>query len=125
MLFSVIGHYSLILGLFIGLILIFFSIKNFRNSINLDTKILSFTFFMTWVLASNYYYRFVLLIFVIPFYFHHKSSNIENYLGITCFLSFYFSYRTFGLILNIALIPIIVFNILILQKLLRKKSIYD
>ena len=44
MLFSVIGHYSLILGLFIGLILIFFSIKNFRNSINLDTKILSFTF---------------------------------------------------------------------------------
>ena len=44
MLFSVIGHYSLILGLFIGLILIFFSIKNFRDSINLDTKILSFTF---------------------------------------------------------------------------------
>ena len=44
MLFSVIGYYSLILGLFIGLILIFFSIKNFRNSINLDTKILSFTF---------------------------------------------------------------------------------
>ncbi|MDA9889906.1 heme lyase CcmF/NrfE family subunit [Candidatus Pelagibacter sp.] len=44
MLFSVIGHYSLILGLFIGLILVFFSIKNFRNSINLDTKILSFTF---------------------------------------------------------------------------------
>ena len=44
MLYSVIGHYSLILGLFIGLILIFFSIKNFRNSINLDTKILSFTF---------------------------------------------------------------------------------
>ena len=44
MLFSVIGHYSLILGLFIGLILIFFSIKNFRSSIYLDTKILSFTF---------------------------------------------------------------------------------
>ena len=44
MLFSVIGHYSLILGLFIGLILIFFSIKNFRNSIYLDAKILSFTF---------------------------------------------------------------------------------
>ena len=44
MLFSVIGHYSLILGLLIGLILIFFSIKNFKNSIYLDTKILSFTF---------------------------------------------------------------------------------
>jgi len=44
MLFSVIGYYSLILGLFIGLILVFFSVKNFRNSIYLDTKILSFTF---------------------------------------------------------------------------------
>ena len=44
MLFSVIGHYSLILGLFIGLIFFFFFIKNFRNSIYLDTKILSFTF---------------------------------------------------------------------------------
>ena len=44
MLFSVIGHYSLILGLCIGLILIYFSIKNFRNSKLLDTKILSFTF---------------------------------------------------------------------------------
>jgi cytochrome c-type biogenesis protein CcmF len=44
LLFSVIGHYSLILGLCIGLILIYFSIKNFRNSKLLDTKILSFTF---------------------------------------------------------------------------------
>ena len=44
MLFSVIGHYSLILGLCFGLILIYFSIKNFRNSKLLDTKILSFTF---------------------------------------------------------------------------------
>jgi hypothetical protein len=97
-------------------------IENYNNFIFI---ILSFAFTCTWFLSSNYYYRLVLLIFVIPFYFHHKSSNIENYLGITCFLSFYFSYRTFGLILNIALIPIIVFNILILQKLLRKKSIYD
>ena len=44
MIYSIIGHYSLILGLFIGLILFYFSIKNFRNSKSLDTKILSFTF---------------------------------------------------------------------------------
>ena len=44
MLYSVIGHYSLILGLCFGLILIYFSIKNFKNSKLLDTKILSFTF---------------------------------------------------------------------------------
>ena len=44
MLYSVIGYYSLILGLCFGLILIFFSVRNFNNSKLLDTKILSFTF---------------------------------------------------------------------------------
>ena len=44
MLYSVIGYYSLILGLCFSLILIFFSIRNFRNFKILDTKILSFTF---------------------------------------------------------------------------------
>ena len=84
--------------------------------------ILSFTFICAWLLSSNYYYRLVLLIFVIPFYFHEKSSKLENYLGITCFLSFFLSYRTFGLILNILLIPIIVFNIIIIAKFLRKRT---
>ncbi len=44
MIYSVVGHYSLILGLSAGLILIFFSIQNFKNSNQLDTKILSFSF---------------------------------------------------------------------------------
>ena len=44
MIYSIIGYYSLILGLLFGLILIYFSIKNFRNSNLLDSKILSFTF---------------------------------------------------------------------------------
>ena len=44
MIYSVVGHYSLILGLCVGLILIFFSIQNFKNSNQLDTKILSFCF---------------------------------------------------------------------------------
>ena len=44
MLYSVIGNYSLILGLCIGLIIVYFSIKNFQNSKFLDNKILSFTF---------------------------------------------------------------------------------
>ena len=43
MLYSVIGYYSLILGLCFGLILILFSVKNFQNS-KFDIKILSFTF---------------------------------------------------------------------------------
>ncbi len=44
MIYSTVGHYSLILGLCIGLILIFFTIKNYKNSNQLDTKILSFSF---------------------------------------------------------------------------------
>ncbi len=44
MIFSVVGHYSLVLGLCIGLILIYFSIQNFKNSNKLDTKILSLSF---------------------------------------------------------------------------------
>jgi len=43
LLYSVIGYYSLILGLCFGLILILFSVKNFQNS-KFNTKILSFTF---------------------------------------------------------------------------------
>ena len=43
MLYSSIGHYALILGLCISLMLIYFSIKNFQIS-TLNTKILSFTF---------------------------------------------------------------------------------
>jgi cytochrome c-type biogenesis protein CcmF len=44
LLYSVIGYYSLILGLCFGLILIYFSVKNFQNYQLLDNKILSFTF---------------------------------------------------------------------------------
>jgi cytochrome c-type biogenesis protein CcmF len=44
LLYSVIGYYSLILGLCFGLILIFFSVRNFQNSKLLDIKILSFIF---------------------------------------------------------------------------------
>ena len=44
MIYSVVGHYSLVLGLSVGFGIIFFSIRNFRNSDHLDSKILSFSF---------------------------------------------------------------------------------
>jgi cytochrome c-type biogenesis protein CcmF len=44
LIYSVTGHYSLILGLCVGLALVYFSIRNFRNSNQLDTKILTFSF---------------------------------------------------------------------------------
>ena len=44
MIYSLIGHYSLTLGLIFGLVLFYLSFKNFKNSNLLDSKILSFTF---------------------------------------------------------------------------------
>jgi len=44
MLSSVIGYYSLIFGSFISLVIIFFSVQNFKNSKILDSKILLFSF---------------------------------------------------------------------------------
>ena len=55
MLFSIIGYYSLILGLCISLVLIYFSIKNFRNSKLLDTKILSFTFLQFFFVVISFF----------------------------------------------------------------------
>ena len=54
MLFSVIGNYSLLLGLFFGLVLLYFSTKNFRNSRLLDTKILSFTFLQFFLVVISF-----------------------------------------------------------------------
>ena len=54
MLPSVIGNYSLFLGLFFGLVLIYFSAKNFRNSKVLDTKILSFTFLQFFLVVISF-----------------------------------------------------------------------
>ena len=54
MLFSVIGNYSLLLGLFFGLVLLYFSAKNFRNSQLLDTKILSFTFLQFFLVVISF-----------------------------------------------------------------------
>ena len=44
MIYSLIGHYSLILGLIVGLVLFYLSFKNFKNSNFLNPKILTFTF---------------------------------------------------------------------------------
>jgi len=54
MLFSVIGNYSLLLGLFFGLVLFYFSAKNFRNPKLLDTKILSFTFLQFFLVVISF-----------------------------------------------------------------------
>ncbi len=54
MLLSVIGHYSLILGLCFSLLIIFFSIKNFKNSEYLNTKILFSSFFQLILVSLSF-----------------------------------------------------------------------
>ena len=54
MLYSVIGNYSLFLGLFFGLVLFYFSVINFRNSKVFDTKILSFTFLQFFLVVISF-----------------------------------------------------------------------
>ena len=54
MLYSVIGHYSLILGLCIGLLLVYYSVKNFKNSEQLNNKILSFTFLQFFLVMISF-----------------------------------------------------------------------
>jgi cytochrome c-type biogenesis protein CcmF len=54
MLYSVIGNYSLLLGLFFSLVLFYFSAINFRNSKLLDVKILSFTFLQFFLVVISF-----------------------------------------------------------------------
>ena len=54
MIYSVVGHYSLILGLCIGLILVYFSIQNFRNFNQLDNKILSLSFLQLFFVVVSF-----------------------------------------------------------------------
>ena len=54
MIYNLIGYYSLVIGLIIGLSLFYFSYKNFNNSNTLDTKILSFTFLQLFFVVISF-----------------------------------------------------------------------
>ncbi len=55
MIYSVVGYYALILGLISGLILVYFSVQNFRNSEILDTKILSLSFLQLFFVVVSFF----------------------------------------------------------------------
>ncbi len=52
---SLIGFYSLIFGLCLSLIVVFFSIKNFRNTLTFDSKIISFTFLQFFFVIISFF----------------------------------------------------------------------
>ena len=51
---SLIGFYSLVFGLCLSLIVVLFSIKNFRNSLVFDKKILSLTFLQLFFVITSF-----------------------------------------------------------------------
>lgn len=52
---SLVGFYSLIFGFALSIIIIFFSIKNFRDSLIFDKKILSFTFLQFFFVVVSFF----------------------------------------------------------------------
>ena len=55
MLYSTIGHYSLILGLGVSLLIVFSSVKNFQNSKTVGINILSFTFLQFFFVVVSFF----------------------------------------------------------------------
>ena len=78
MIYSVVGYYSLVLGLTIGLSLFYFSYKNFNNSHILDTKILSLTFVQLFFVLISFLcliFSFILSDFSNETVFNHSHTT--------------------------------------------------
>ena len=69
MIYSTIGYYSLFLGLFISLLIVFFSVKNFQNSKIISANILSFTFLQFFLVVISF------LCLIISFVFSDFSNE--------------------------------------------------
>ena len=54
MIYSTIGYYSLFLGLFVSLLIVFFSVKNFQNFKIISANILSFTFLQFFLVVISF-----------------------------------------------------------------------
>ena len=54
MFYSSIGYYSLFLGLFVSLLIVFFSVKNFQNFKTISANILSFTFLQFFLVVISF-----------------------------------------------------------------------
>jgi len=70
LIYSTIGYYSLFLGLFVSLLIVFFSVKNFQNSKIISANILSFTFLQFFLVVISF------LCLIISFVFSDFSNEI-------------------------------------------------
>ena len=69
MIYSTIGYYSLFLGLFVSVLIVFFSVKNFQNSKIISANILSFTFLQFFLVVISF------LCLIISFVFSDFSNE--------------------------------------------------
>jgi len=69
LIYSTIGYYSLFLGLFVSLLIVFFSVKNFQNSKIISANILSFTFLQFFLVVISF------LCLIISFVFSDFSNE--------------------------------------------------
>ncbi len=116
MIYSVIGYYSLILGLCFSLILIFFSVRNFNNSKLLDPKILSFTFLQFFFVVISF------LSLVLSFVFSDFSNETVFNNSHTTKPLFYKIAGTWGNHEGSLLLWLFVLTLFIFIFLLRSKS---
>jgi len=116
LLYSVIGYYSLILGLCFSLILIFFSVRNFNNSKLLDPKILSFTFLQFFFVVISF------LSLVLSFVFSDFSNETVFNNSHTTKPLFYKIAGTWGNHEGSLLLWLFVLTLFIFIFLLRSKS---
>jgi cytochrome c-type biogenesis protein CcmF len=69
LIYSTIGYYSLFLGLFVSLLIVSFSVKNFQNSKIISANILSFTFLQFFLVVISF------LCLIISFVFSDFSNE--------------------------------------------------
>ena len=85
MLYSVIGNYSLLLGLFFGLVLFYFSAKNFRNSKLSDNIIIKGQEILDKINALNYHIQeetYAKIFNDIDYYAFQEELNIDRCLQV-------------------------------------------
>jgi hypothetical protein len=70
-------------------------------------NVFGFTFLITWISASNYYYRLILLFPILIELIRENKSYSNRLLVSFTFLSFFLSPKVFGVLQNVFLLPIL------------------
>lgn len=95
------------ISVYIFLICIFSETSNLKQYNYIILLSLSSAFLLPWITTSNYYYRNIFLVFIIPFLLtYHKNSQVV-FISTIASASLFLSPVVFSLVMNLLLIPII------------------